>query len=198
LQLDNSFTPGEYAPGDLAWSSDGLYLAARVYTRFGPQNEEVVAWKVATRQIVFRESEGKIVNAPLAFRSGGSPVPDVPLAFQPGSDNLAFVEVLPSIMLKTGSLEIWDVASGKLVQDYHQVGSGPLAWSPDGQYLAYADAVATNRVNIIAVSSGQRVYTYTGNTQPVGVLAWSPNGKYIVSGDELRKPGSVARVWTAE
>ena len=33
------------------------------------------------------------------------------------------------------TLEIWDAATGKLVKQYVDTGTGAQAWSPDGKYI---------------------------------------------------------------
>ena len=190
---------GNYVPTTAGWSFDGKYIAANVFnTEPGnsvvpaDQRQMIWAWKVSTRQIVFKHS-------------GGNGTGD-PLAWQPHSYNLAFVAWTP---IKGGgmssSLAIADVATGKLVHQYAVGAFGPVAWSPDGAYLACvnyngqgASATAANQVSIFDVNTRQRVYVYKQHHLNIGAVAWSPDGKYIVSGEGNTMGNMVAKVWTAE
>ena len=185
---------GNYVAAALAWSSDGKYLAGNVFnTQPGaqtvPAGEEqmVWAWNVSTRQVIFKQT-------------GGNGTGD-PLAWQPGSDNLAFVTWVSKKGGMTSTLGIWNVATNALVKQYSVAAFGPVAWSPDGKYLAYGEVTTqskTSSVGILDASSGEQVYTYKQMHINVGALAWSPNGKYIVSGEGNSTGNMVAKVWTAE
>jgi WD40 repeat protein len=190
---------GNYVPTNLAWSSDGKYLAANVFnTEPGnstvplDQAQMIWAWKISTHQLVFKHS-------------GGNGTGDT-LAWQPHTYNLAFASWTP---LKgggmTSTLAVMDVASGKLVHQYTVGAFGPVAWSPDGNYLACvsyngqgAAATAPDRVSIFDANTQQQVYVYKQHHLNIGALAWSPNGKYIVSGEGNTMGKMVAKVWTAE
>jgi len=125
-----------------------------------------------------------------------------PLAWQPGSYSLAFVGATSSGGNLLATLEIWDATSGKLVKQYvgAGTGTGALAWSPDGTYLAYADyggKDAVNEVIIIDATTGKRIYVYKRHHLSVSVIAWSPDGKYLASAEGNTVGQMVARVWTA-
>ncbi len=183
---------GNYVPTAVAWSSDGKYIAANVFntepgnsTVPADQLQMIWAWNVSTRQIAFKHA-------------GGSGTGD-PLAWQPHTSNLAFTTHDSGESI---SLAIADVATGKLVQQYTVAAFGPVAWSPDGTYLAYvsysSQTKAESQVSIIDVNNHQQVYVYKQHSLNVGALAWSPNGKYIVSGEGNTQGNMVAKVWTAE
>ncbi|GHO89977.1 hypothetical protein KSF_000250 [Reticulibacter mediterranei] len=164
---------GNYVPTELAWSDDGHYLAATTFfTEPGnaaPQPTLIRVWKLATHQIIFQKPIGLGSN--------------ISLAFQPGHDSLTFLN--PS----TQALEIWDVVTGKLIKSYPATGNGPLAWSPDGHYLAYSQW-SKKGINIVDMSSGKTVYTYRAYQTMPSPLTWSPNGKYIAFVDESPQTGA--------
>lgn len=186
---------GNFVAAALAWSFDGKYIAANVFntepgTQTVPADEQkmIWAWKVSSRQVVFKHT-------------GGNGTGD-PLAWQPGTDNLAFVTWVPK---KGGGMTsspgIWDVATNTQVKQYPVAAFGPVAWSPDGKYLAYGGYMnqgTASVVGILDVKSGEQIYTYKQMHNNVGALAWSPNGKYIASGEGNSMGNMVAKVWTAE
>jgi Tol biopolymer transport system component len=101
--------------------------------------------------------------------------------WQPQSHNLAFSSASNSKQAFT--LGIWDALTGKELHKYEGKASDALAFSPDGQQLAYDGFIGsgtggTSAIMLMDVNSGTQLYTYkSGN----GALAWSPDGKYIVS-----------------
>jgi WD40 repeat protein len=87
------------------------------------------------------------------------------------------------------SIEIWDIASGKLMKTIAagQQALLPMAWSPDGASLAVSLWNASTQysgVQVWSVKSATPVVTFQdkGNNTGDGVmgLAWSPDGKYLV------------------
>jgi WD40 repeat protein len=177
--------------GELAWSSDGQYIAVTTWNTQAtdptlPINR-VVIWNVSTRQIVFQHNNF----------AGGS---DQPLAWQPGSHNLAFVGTINSNSAST--LEIWNTTTGKLVKQYpgQGEGTGALAWSPDGRYLAYAGYGGKSAVNVVIIidtTMGKQIYVYKGHHRIISAIAWSPNDQYIASAEGNTEGPMVAQVWTA-
>lgn len=190
------------------WSSDGQYLAGVLNDMNGGLDavNYVVAWQVSTRQIVFKQK---------ATLTAG-------VVWQPHSNNLAFVSFDRQA---PGTIQIWNILSGTLVQS-HQDDSGSanghLAWSPDGQELAYdltlspsnveltpnsttptpgaqpsAETASLYQISIWDVRANQIIFTYNGHHNRIACLAWSPNGKYIVSGEGETSGNMVAKVWKA-
>jgi WD40 repeat protein len=185
ITLSNS-----YNIGALAWSSDGQYIAATTWNTQSldptQPNSRVVVWSVATHQVVFQHDDYMDSNAPVAW--------------QPQSHNLAFGGATRSGGNPVESLEIWNTTTGKLVKQYVGAGTGRLAWSPDGTYLAYADSGvngAPNPVTILDASTGKQIFVYNGHLQQVSVIAWSPDGRYIASGEGNSQGKAVAKVWVA-
>ena len=99
-----------------------------------------------------------------------------------------------------GDVEIWNIASGKLVNSlpYHQsanlVSVSALAWSPDGAYLALGLPNAP-AVQIWSVATGQLTTSFKDSDDlmhVIGALAWSPNGKY------LAESSSALHIWDVQ
>jgi WD40 repeat protein len=181
-----------YNIGALAWSSDGQYIAGSTWntqpTDPTQASSMVVVWNVSTHQMVFHHSD---------FMDSGAPT-----AWQPHSHNLAFVGATSSGGNLVATLEIWNATTSKLVKQYVGAGTGALAWSPDGTYLAYADFGGKNTVNVQVViirdvTTDKQIYVYNGHHLHVSVIAWSPNGKYLVSAEGNTQGQMVAEVWTA-
>ncbi len=81
-----------------------------------------------------------------------------------------------------GTVQVWDVASGKLLLTYrgHSAAVYTLSWSPDGRFLASGSGDTT--VQVWDAVTGKTVFTYHGHSIEVHALAWSPDGRRIVSG----------------
>lgn len=177
--------------GTIAWSSDGQYIAASTWnteaTSLTRPTSKIVVWKVSNRQVVFQHNN---------FQTGSS----TPIAWQPASHNLAFVGATDSN--SAAKLGIWDVITGKQVEQYPWPGegTGALAWSPDGRYLAYESyggKSAVNIVIIIDVTTSKQTYVYKGHHMVISTIAWSPNGQYIASAEGNTQGPMVTEVWTA-
>ncbi|HEX7737320.1 MAG TPA: hypothetical protein VF458_20910 [Ktedonobacteraceae bacterium] len=89
--------------------------------------------------------------------------------------------------------QVWNVWKKQPVSHY-PAASGLVSWDRTGQYLAAADG---QTVILFDITSGARVYTYTGAAHFISSLAWSPDGSAIAIAESGPPGSNIARVWSA-
>jgi Tol biopolymer transport system component/C-terminal processing protease CtpA/Prc len=182
--------------------------AARVTTT--PAAESQVAWAPDSRRIVYSSERDGTARLYLydfttakerLLTEGGAKTAaigagDYSACFAPDGKSIAFV--------RNGTdLRIVDVASGNerlvahgIISDPIQNGR-PVAWSPDGKWLAYFTTRDRGFTNVAVAPSGG------GEGKPVSFLAngnatsvaWSPDGTFLLFDTSQRtEPGELARV----
>ncbi len=178
FSVQNPVSPrsGKTTPWNaVAWSPDGRYLAAGGYG-----NAQV-----------FDVHTGKLLSGAYGYNGGIIHA----LAWSPDGRYLAVGE-------SSGSVSIWDVASGKNVFTYngHASDVNAVAWSPNGKRIASASSDST--VQVWDALTGQHVYTYRGHADVypghfssgavVNAVAWSPDNIHIASGSN----DNTVQVWS--
>jgi WD40 repeat protein len=100
------------------------------------------------------------------------------LAFSPDGQTLLAAGGSPA---KTGSVEMWTGADGKLLRRVteHKDLVYRVAWSPDGSRWATASADTTCAV--FATETGKPVARFEGHSRAALALAFLPDGKTVVS-----------------
>jgi len=85
------------------------------------------------------------------------------------------------------TVRVWDVATQQ--QKLGVSGNAPIAWSPNGRYLAIASG--SGPVYVLNASTGGIIVSYRGHMNTdlggsllgVNTIAWSPDGAYLATGD---------------
>lgn len=99
------------------------------------------------------------------------------VAWSPDNRRIASVHAL---MGKNIELQLWDALTGDHLVTYAlNVFPSTMLWSPDGKYLAVAQA---KTVEIRDATTGKIALTYSEHTASITSMAWSPDGRYIASG----------------
>jgi WD40 repeat protein len=158
--------PLEKKARSLAVSSDGKYLAA------GSTYEEVLIFDLPQRSLLHTlSSEGSYEVRSVSFSPDGK-----------------------ILAAGAGRITLWDPGAGTLKKSIDVGGTGvnALAWSPDGKAVASAldDEVAT----IWDETSGERVLSLVGRSNPVVSMQLDRNGRYLAAGGR----GGMAVIWDTQ
>lgn len=142
---------------------------------FGKGNAETIAWSPDGQTFAVATSLGIELYAAATFTPTGflhTAQENHALAFSPDGRWLA-------VGSRTGSLQIWDVATQRQV---HSLTPNTLApvFSADGKKLAAAEAEA-EAVHVWDAVTGELLDTFFGYTRTVEALAFSPDGQLLLA-----------------
>jgi len=166
-------------PSCLAWSLDGTRILSGGKPADSTDLNNFRIWDAATGKLLV-EFGSRNVGAERIYLQGAAWSPD-------GSRIAASVAIYadPTIVYPDEALQIWDVATNRLLSTDPVASSAPfqllnaVAWSPDSKELALSDGTST--VQIWDVTTSKLLLTYRGHTTPVQPLAWSPDGRFLAS-----------------
>lgn len=146
----------------LAVSPDGKWLAVAGY-------HEVLLFDAVTLD-------------PTARLVGESPRLES-LAFSPDSKLLAVSGGAPS---RFGEIQVWDVATTNQTQSFRVTTDSlfGVAWSPDGNRLAFGGA--DKSVRIVAAAGGKELMKFDNHSDWVLRTTWLADGKRVLSGSRDR------------
>jgi WD40 repeat protein len=147
------------------FSPDGKYLASQC-------RDSLAVWETATGRSVRHIPLGKKPLFPLRVTA---------VAFSPDGRTLVSAERDGSVKDPVSAVRFWELASAK---ERLSISCAP-AWyadacfSPDGKYLAVADA--NHDVRLWDVATGRLVRRFAGHHADVDALAFAPDGKSLAS-----------------
>ena len=160
--------------------------AARVTMTAAPEAQP--AWSPDSRRIVYSSERGgpaRLIaydfatakETPLTSEGAGDYAP----RFSPDGRSIAFVRGGRELrVLDVASRQERSLATG-IIADPLQVGR-PIAWSPDGRWLAFftAGTRGFTNVSVVAAAGGApRQVSFLANSNATGI-AWSPDGTFLL------------------
>lgn len=153
----------------VAFSPDGQSLAIAVVSRGG------------NGMVIIRDSQTAEVKQKLAENNIQA------IAFSPDGKTLAIANI-------SSSLNLWDVASGKVKQtlEGQDIQTHSVAFSPDGRTVAGGGY--GNTVKLWEAETGALKQTLAGHDNEILAVVFSPDGKTLASGSE---DGTV-KLWDAQ
>lgn len=162
----------------LRWSPDSKGL---VYVSARNGHEQIFEYDLT------KNSERQLTN------SAGD---DNDPTFAPDGKSLAFIRHDRELhLLVLGTNEDKVLATGFMPGDFF---GSPIAWSPGGKFIAFADigVKSFRNVNIVALDSRHpQPVSFLANGQTARSIAWSPDGKYLLFDTAQRsEPSQIARV----
>ncbi|GLV60344.1 hypothetical protein KDH_71640 [Dictyobacter sp. S3.2.2.5] len=149
----------------VAWSPDGKYIIGGVNSGY------VYQWNVGVPLKIASTYQMNLPNV-------------LAVACSSDSQYIAAANVV--------AVQIWDSQGGLNYQKSYLTYAAPIAWSPDGRYIASAHSdPADFSIAIWDARTGKLVSKCGGHTAAITSLAWSKRGDMLASGSQDK----TVRVW---
>jgi WD40 repeat protein len=160
-----TYSAGTATPAQLQWTRDGTLTAS---------GADGTTWSLNLKSTWVLERK-------LGTGDAKSPITDRANAVRFSGDGRTLVAGSgePS---RSGDLTLWDVASGKLLQnwpDRHRDSVLSVEFSPDGKFIASGGADRT--VRVINVADGKQAKLLEGHTHHVLGVSWRRDGRVLAS-----------------
>jgi WD40 repeat protein len=188
--------------GAVAFSRDGKYIAAGTDGAGGelPESGEVIVWDTTEGKRV-RAIQVRETVSPGDFRSAVTAVALSPEGKQVAASYGNRPARADGLLLSdppTAALQLWEVASGRIVHILrgHKSAVAQLAFSPDGKQLASAGSDQV--VRIWDTSTGQELNANESDLQEINALAFSLDGKRLAAGGNDGNQRGLVLVWSNE
>jgi WD40 repeat protein len=155
---------GDYGfPSQIIFSLDKSFLATR------HSMSEFAIWEIATGGLL------RTINADYVEGDTDSGDPD-PVLFSPDGRILAIAG--------TANITLWQVSSGEKIQTinrYHRGWGSCLAFSPNGQTLAFTENTGTYTIKLWDLKTGSEICILQQTLNRITSLNFSGNGEVLVS-----------------